>query len=112
MEISTPEHNPSVKGNRALPFPSPCPAQIRFARTVLMGVVALALFLVGGCGKESQASSSEQLYTCGMHPQVVQNKPGNCPICGMKLTPIRKQPGAGMTNATSAAASTITIDPA
>jgi RND family efflux transporter MFP subunit len=29
-----------------------------------------------------------------MHPQVIQNKPGNCPICGMKLTPIRKQPEA------------------
>ena len=28
-----------------------------------------------------------------MHPQVVQDKPGNCPICGMKLTPIRKQTG-------------------
>lgn len=28
------------------------------------------------------------LYTCGMHPQVVQQGPGNCPICGMRLTPI------------------------
>src|SRR5439155_5708799 len=37
---------------------------------------------------------AEQLYACGMHPAVIQNKPGNCPICGMKLTPIRKQPGA------------------
>jgi RND family efflux transporter MFP subunit len=27
-----------------------------------------------------------------MHPQVVQDKPGNCPICGMKLTPMRKEP--------------------
>ena len=26
-----------------------------------------------------------------MHPQVIQDHPGNCPICGMKLTPIRKQ---------------------
>lgn len=31
------------------------------------------------------------LYTCGMHPQVIQDHPGNCPICGMKLTPLRKQ---------------------
>ena len=24
-------------------------------------------------------------YTCTMHPEVVQDKPGNCPKCGMKL---------------------------
>jgi membrane fusion protein, copper/silver efflux system len=53
----------------------------------------------------SHAAHSGQLYTCGMHPQVIQNKPGNCPICGMKLTPVRQQPGAkdGSTNATPAA---------
>ena len=28
------------------------------------------------------------LYTCGMHPQVIQDHPGNCPICGMRLTPL------------------------
>ena len=32
---------------------------------------------------------SKTLYTCGMHPQIIQDHPGNCPICGMKLTPIR-----------------------
>ncbi|MDI6792035.1 MAG: efflux RND transporter periplasmic adaptor subunit [bacterium] len=31
----------------------------------------------------------KQLYTCGMHPNVIQEGPGDCPICGMKLTPIR-----------------------
>lgn len=24
-------------------------------------------------------------YTCPMHPQVIEDKPGKCPICGMKL---------------------------
>ncbi|MDP1581593.1 MAG: efflux RND transporter periplasmic adaptor subunit [Candidatus Didemnitutus sp.] len=33
--------------------------------------------------------AAEQLYTCGMHPQIIKNAPGDCPICGMKLTPIR-----------------------
>ncbi len=32
---------------------------------------------------------AKQLYTCGMHPEVISDKPGNCPICGMKLTPIK-----------------------
>ena len=31
----------------------------------------------------------EQLYSCGMHPEVISEEPGNCPICGMKLTPIK-----------------------
>jgi len=24
-------------------------------------------------------------YTCSMHPEIVQDKPGDCPKCGMKL---------------------------
>jgi Cu2+-exporting ATPase len=32
-----------------------------------------------------------QQYTCPMHPQVIQDKPGNCPICGMKLVPTGKK---------------------
>jgi Cu(I)/Ag(I) efflux system membrane fusion protein len=34
-------------------------------------------------------AATEQLWTCGMHPQIIKKEPGNCPICGMKLTPIR-----------------------
>jgi len=38
-----------------------------------------------------QVSPQKQLWTCGMHPQVIQDKPGACPICGMKLTPMRRE---------------------
>jgi Cu2+-exporting ATPase len=31
----------------------------------------------------------EQQYTCPMHSQIVQDKPGNCPICGMTLVLIK-----------------------
>lgn len=60
--------------------------------------VVLALF-VAGCGSK-QTAQADQLYTCGMHPQVIQNHPGLCPICGMKLTPIRntKSSTPGSTN--------------
>ena len=27
-------------------------------------------------------------YTCPMHPQIVRDAPGDCPICGMSLVPI------------------------
>lgn len=30
-------------------------------------------------------SGEKDLYTCSMHPQVVEDHPGDCPICGMKL---------------------------
>ncbi|HET8865265.1 MAG TPA: efflux RND transporter periplasmic adaptor subunit [Gracilimonas sp.] len=28
------------------------------------------------------------VYTCSMHPQVRENEPGDCPICGMELIPV------------------------
>jgi Cu+-exporting ATPase len=28
------------------------------------------------------------IYTCPMHPQIRQSKPGNCPVCGMALEPL------------------------
>ena len=31
----------------------------------------------------------EQNYTCPMHPEIVQDKPGNCPKCGMSLVPLK-----------------------
>lgn len=42
----------------------------------------------------SSTSSGKQLYTCGMHPQIIQDHPGNCPICGMKLQPVRNNSAA------------------
>ncbi|MEZ5827769.1 MAG: YHS domain-containing protein [Hyphomicrobiales bacterium] len=35
------------------------------------------------------------LYTCPMHPQIVQEGPGNCPICGMALEPMGVPPEEG-----------------
>ncbi|MEQ2005578.1 MAG: efflux RND transporter periplasmic adaptor subunit [Limisphaerales bacterium] len=77
---------------------------------LLLTVIVLAagtavFFLNSNPGGDQHASHAGQLYTCGMHPQVIKNKPGNCPICGMKLTPVRKQPGdkTASTNAQSGA---------
>ena len=39
--------------------------------------------------QEGAATAAKRLYTCGMHPQVIQDHPGNCPICGMRLVPVR-----------------------
>jgi len=77
-------------------------------------VLPAFLLLLAGCGPRNADSTSkqEQFYTCGMHPQVIQNKPGLCPICGMKLTPVRKQGSSvASTSAASMETSMITIDP-
>jgi len=31
--------------------------------------------------------ADEQMWTCSMHPQIMQPEPGDCPICGMDLIP-------------------------
>lgn len=46
-----------------------------------------------GPGSEAQAGGEAQtgrLYTCGMHPDVIREEPGECPICQMKLTPLKQ----------------------
>lgn len=34
---------------------------------------------------EGKATQGKQLYTCPMHPFIIKDKPGTCPICGMDL---------------------------
>ncbi|MXY96846.1 MAG: efflux RND transporter periplasmic adaptor subunit, partial [Gemmatimonadetes bacterium] len=53
--------------------------------------------LMAGCGDPESTGSSEvgetaqvQLWTCGMHPNVITEEPGQCPICGMNLTPLKR----------------------
>jgi Cu(I)/Ag(I) efflux system membrane fusion protein/cobalt-zinc-cadmium efflux system membrane fusion protein len=63
---------------------------------IIVGLVATTFFFRYGEGtkKQQQAATgeaTEQWYTCGMHPNVLQKEPGNCPICGMKLTPVETE---------------------
>jgi membrane fusion protein, copper/silver efflux system len=34
---------------------------------------------------EGKTGQGKQLYTCSMHPFIIKDKPGSCPICGMEL---------------------------
>ncbi len=38
--------------------------------------------------KAPELSTTKSLYTCPMHPQIIQDGPGSCPICGMDLVPM------------------------
>jgi hypothetical protein len=54
----------------------------------LLAFLLLGLVMIPGLG------AAEQLYTCGMHPQIIRKEPGNCPICGMALVPVRSNAAA------------------
>lgn len=53
------------------------------------------LFLFFSCKEKTESKSvadahqhsKETKYTCPMHPQIIRDKPGTCPICGMNLVP-------------------------
>ncbi|HEY5673578.1 MAG TPA: efflux RND transporter periplasmic adaptor subunit [Malonomonas sp.] len=38
-------------------------------------------------------SHAAEKYTCGMHPMIIVDEPGSCPICGMDLTPLKADTG-------------------
>jgi RND family efflux transporter MFP subunit len=62
-----------------------------------------------------EAQGDVELWTCGMHSEVIQEKPGMCPICGMDLVPVKKQrtrEADAADHGYHAQGITVTIDPA
>ncbi|MBT3311122.1 MAG: efflux RND transporter periplasmic adaptor subunit [Desulfobacterales bacterium] len=41
---------------------------------------------------------SNELWTCGMHPFIILEEPGDCPVCGMNLIPKRDEPSPILKN--------------
>ncbi|MBI1929222.1 efflux RND transporter periplasmic adaptor subunit [Candidatus Poribacteria bacterium] len=64
----------------------------------------------GHDGHEGMASGKvpvgKEYYTCAMHPQIIRDQPGECPICGMTL--IKKTRGE---ESAEEAAGVVTISP-
>ncbi len=76
---------------------------------VLAGSIAVALILgvlIGrltssqemGADSEQTLTESEEpsQWTCSMHPNILQPEPGDCPICGMDLIPLKKDVGVDL----------------
>jgi RND family efflux transporter MFP subunit len=89
-------------------------------RKIALGLTLLTLSLVViGCLGKSKVSSSDAsfqkteaqkkvMYHCPMHPSYISDKPGDCPICGMKLVPINDDQHS---DAPAGDANAIRIDP-
>jgi len=67
---------------------------------IILVIASLAIGIAAGktlfgrsqtAGIYAEEMDSKQQYTCGMHPEIISNESGYCPICEMKLTPIRKE---------------------
>jgi len=60
-------------------------------RQIIPLLLLLLVGLVAGCNSKKdphaahKAEAVQDIYTCPMHPEIIRNKPGNCPICGMQL---------------------------
>lgn len=55
-------------------------------------MLMLLLLVITACGSGESHEHAEEgvTYTCPMHPQVVQEQMGTCPVCGMDLVPFQK----------------------
>jgi Cu(I)/Ag(I) efflux system membrane fusion protein len=61
---------------------------------IILGLIFLCSgFILSACtdGHEKHAEAGK--YTCPMHPQIVNNGPGSCPICKMDLVPVNSAGG-------------------
>src|SRR5210317_1284655 len=63
--------------------------------TALTGVLIGFLIFGTDSGVETTKTTEkkDKIWTCSMHPQIRQNEPGDCPICGMDLIPLASEQG-------------------
>lgn len=79
------------------------PSFITYALLLFAGVF-IGWLLFKGSPSEKHSTTNmahdheETTWTCSMHPQIKQNEPGNCPICGMELIPATSSSSKGNTD--------------
>jgi membrane fusion protein, copper/silver efflux system len=92
MSTGTPHDELMPEGEENPPKGVRTMAIVRWAIVVTMGLVAtLSLLSHFGVSLGHADGADGQIYYCPMHPQIVQDHPGDCPICSMTLVP--KPPG-------------------
>ncbi|WP_081171352.1 efflux RND transporter periplasmic adaptor subunit [Niastella populi] len=70
---------------------NPAAAPVTFMRLVIYAAF-FAMLLLSACkyNKPAETAKNDTYYTCSMHPQIMQDKPGTCPICHMDLIPVNR----------------------
>ena len=53
--------------------------------TLILIVCASPMFAQTDTAKIQKTSADSIIYTCTMHPEIISDKPGKCPKCGMEL---------------------------
>ncbi|MEN8194139.1 MAG: efflux RND transporter periplasmic adaptor subunit [Bacteroidota bacterium] len=57
---------------------------------IIVGAAGYYILFDGASAAEIHANQDDgTLYSCGMHPNIIERESGTCPICGMNLTPIK-----------------------
>jgi Cu(I)/Ag(I) efflux system membrane fusion protein len=60
-------------------------------RSIIIIACSVLFFIVSCKNKKTTATADAGVYyTCSMHPQIMQDKPGTCPICHMDLIAVNK----------------------
>ena len=67
-------------------------AILRWALVAAMAATAAAAWIYFARTGDEQVRRAEARYVCPMHPSVVSDRPGPCPICGMDLVPAASAP--------------------
>lgn len=82
------DHDEMPEGEEPAPRGAKIMARVRWAIVIAAGLLAALMWLSYARAQLSPASgttASAPLYHCPMHPQIVSNEPGECPICHMNL---------------------------
>ena len=53
-------------------------------------LITALIVLVSCKGKKESTVNKDEYYTCSMHPQIMEDKPGLCPICHMDLIVVKR----------------------
>ena len=65
--------------------------RLRFISILLLVIAVISCNNDKDTHAQHKAETVQDVYTCPMHPEIIRDKPGKCPICGMDL--VKKETG-------------------